>query len=540
MENLNKIYKEWRPTILIGAGIFILAFALRLYNLTILPVFGDEAIYIRWAQVMGAEPGLRFLPLSDGKQPLFMWVLMFLVRRFSDPLFIGRLTSVFYGMGTLIGIFALTYYLFKSPPTHKVSAGQARKIALIASLFWAISPYSVFFDRTALVDSMLAMFGVWTLFFAIVTVKTLRLDMAMMAGFTLGGALLTKSPALFFVLMLPVTWMVSRWPKRRFVHLIKLGFLSLVTAAIGYGLYNILRLGPNFHLITSRNQDYVYPISQIWTSPFNPLITNVTSSFNWLWFMGPSILVLFVLIALVSNLKIEYIKTDKKSRSEVALLFIWSAFPLAVSAVYAKVFTARYILFILPTVYIFASIIFLKLYKKKEIVKKGLILGLILYIALALRIDYLLLTDPENANLPRVMRSGYLEEWTSGTGIREVADLIRGEYTLEPDKKIVVGTEGFFGTLPDALQAYLNDLPEITVIGVGVPIREVPIQLIESKQAGNKTYLVVNSTRFLGDGEELGLELAAVYPKAFRPDGSRESLYLFVVTQQALNLKKSP
>ncbi|MFV1917698.1 MAG: hypothetical protein ACC618_04440, partial [Patescibacteria group bacterium] len=92
----------------------------------------------------------------------------------------------------------------------------------------------------------------------------------------------------------------------------------------------------------------------------------------------------------------------------------------------------------------------------------------------------------------------------------------------------------------DALQAYLNDLPEITVIGVGQPIRDVPVQLVESKQAGNKTYLVVNSTRFLGDAEELGLELSAVYPKAFRPDGSRESLYLFKVTEKALESEKIP
>ncbi len=172
---MKKIWKEWGNTIIIGSGIIVLALVLRIVNLTYLPIFGDEAIYIRWAQVMGAEPGLRFLPLLDGKQPLFMWVLMFLVRRFADPLFIGRLTSVFYGMGTLIGIFALSFYLFKS-----------KKIASIASLFWAISPYSVFYDRLALVDSMLTMFTVWTLFFGVLTSKTKRLDFAIRAGFTLG------------------------------------------------------------------------------------------------------------------------------------------------------------------------------------------------------------------------------------------------------------------------------------------------------------------------------------------------------------------
>jgi 4-amino-4-deoxy-L-arabinose transferase-like glycosyltransferase len=536
---MKKFWKEWKNTILIGSGVFVLAFFLRVYNLTLLPVFGDEAIYVRWAQVMGAEPGLRFLPLSDGKQPLFMWVLMFLVRRFADPLFIGRLTSVFYGMGTLAGLFALTYYLFKS-----------KKIALIASLFWAISPYSVFFDRMALVDAMLAMFGVWTLFFAVVSARTLRLDMAMLAGFALGGALLTKSPALFFALLLPSAWIVSNWPRREkkqsigkqeMVHLIKLALLSLVTVIIGYGMYNILRLGSNFHLIASRNQDYVYPISHLWTNPLDPFVSHLGSIFEWLWLLGPSVLVVFILFSLIDNIKIDYLRLKKRLKPEVALLFVWATAPLLIQAMFAKPFTARYIFFSVPPIYIFASLIFFYLFTqhhngagftKRELLKKVLVFGLLIYASIALFIDYRLLTDPAKAPLPRVMRSGYLEEWTAGTGIQEVSALIREEAKdLPAGRQVVVGTEGFFGTLPDALQAYLNDIPEITVIGVGQPIRDVPEPLIESKEAGNKTYLVVNSTRFLGDAEKLGLELAAVYPKAFRPDGSRETLYLFEVTE---------
>ncbi|PJC29059.1 hypothetical protein CO053_01275, partial [Candidatus Shapirobacteria bacterium CG_4_9_14_0_2_um_filter_40_11] len=41
-------------------------FLTRLFHLTIIPVFCDEAIYIRWAQVMRAVQSLRFLPLTDG------------------------------------------------------------------------------------------------------------------------------------------------------------------------------------------------------------------------------------------------------------------------------------------------------------------------------------------------------------------------------------------------------------------------------------------------------------------------------------------
>lgn len=168
------LQKNW-GYILVCFGVLALYFV-RLYHLTLLPVFVDEAIYVRWSQIMATEPTLRFLPLSDGKEPLFMWVLMFLVRRASDPLFIGRLVSVFSGLGTLIGVWYLSLLLF-----------QDKKAALVAALMYVISPFAFFFDRMALVDSMLSMFGIWTFVLAFLSFTKRRLDLAMLAGFALGG-----------------------------------------------------------------------------------------------------------------------------------------------------------------------------------------------------------------------------------------------------------------------------------------------------------------------------------------------------------------
>ena len=135
---------------------------------------------------MASEPTLRFLPLSDGKQPLYMWILMFLVRRFGDPLFAGRLVSALAGMGTVLGVMGVSYLLFNS-----------KRSTLAAGLFWVLSPFALFFDRMALVDSLLTSLTVWTLFLGILTVKTRRFDMAILTGFALGFAALTKSSAIF-------------------------------------------------------------------------------------------------------------------------------------------------------------------------------------------------------------------------------------------------------------------------------------------------------------------------------------------------------
>jgi hypothetical protein len=80
-------------------------------------------------------------------------------------------------------------------------------------------------------------------------------------------------------------------------------------------------------------------------------------------------------------------------------------------------------------------------------------------------------------------------------------------------------------------------MPDVTIIGVGVAISDVHPSLIASKRAGNKTYLVVNDTRFSGNPFTLGLTQIAKYPKGVRPDGSRESLLFFEVSEKALNSK---
>lgn len=491
---MKKFFREWRGTMIIGILLLAAGILLRLMNLTILPVFADEAIYIRWSQIMANEPTLRFLPLSDGKQPLFMWILMFLVNRFSDPLFIGRLLSVVASIVTMLGVFALSYILFKD-----------KLVSLVALLLYILSPFTFFFDRMALVDSMLTMFGVWTVIFGLLAAKTLRLDWAMFAGFSLGFASLTKSPAIFFALLFPVTMIFAK-SKIRFISLI------LVTYILAFGMYNIQRLGPNFHLLNSRTQDYIFPISHLWQNPKDPFAFHFQEFFfDWLSKMGPwPILVLWFLGSLFLWLK---------HKREFLLLTSYFLLPTLVQSEFAKVFTARYQLFTLPFLFMIAAAVFATKVKQLRIASY---VFLALFVILAMKFDYLLITNPEKANLPRSEKSGYLEEWTAGQGIKEISEYLKNQSSIINNQKIVVGTEGYFGTLPDGLQMYLADTPEITVIGVGIDIKELPQSLKESKKTGNKTYLVVNKSRLKADPTQLGLKLIAEYPKVPRPADTRE------------------
>ena len=484
----------------------ILFCGLRLPSLTRIPVFVDEAIYIRWSQVMRNEPSLRFLPLSDGKQPLFMWATMPSLKIFSDPLVAGRMVSVIAGIMSLFGIAFLTFVLT-----------QNFFLSSLASLVYAVLPFSVFFDRMALVDSLLSAFGLWSLGLGALLIKKTRLDLAMLLGFAIGFGQITKSPAIFFYLWQPFLFLAlfdfrSKDVKKR---LIKLVGAWVVALFISLAVYNILRLGTNFHLIGSRNQDYLFSIREVLAHPANPLIGNSKTTFLWLWYLFTPPFFLCLFASFFSRFR----------KTSFWILFL-SLSALTAKAFVAKVYPSRYILFaampiILPITF--------GLHELGHRLKKPWLVILIILLW-PLILSGVLITSPEKANLPFDMRSGYLEDWTAGWGQKEVADYLISKST--EGRKLVVGTDGFFGTLPDGLQIYTAKYPNITVIGGSPSITTLPTSLTDSlKDKANTVYLVANASRVNLSSDDLSrLTLINRFEKPIRLDGSHESLLFYQLT----------
>jgi len=471
-------------------------FALRTIKLDQLPVFVDEAIYLRWAQIMRNESTLRFIPQSYGKQPLFMWLVIPAQKLFSDPLIAGRLISVASGFGTLVGVSILSFLLTKN-----------LNISAFSALIYSITPFTVFFDRMALVDALLTCFGIWSLVVGLLFIRYQRLDLAMILGFVLGAGLLTKSPAIiFYVWQLALLIFFYKHQKNNLPKIIGGWIIALI---ISQAMFNILRLGPNFHLINSRNQDYVYSFKEVLTHPTVPLIYNLQNSFAWI-----NLLLTFSTLVLIP---LSLFKVNRKTAISLICLFL---FPFLAEALIAKVYTSRYLLFFIPPLLITAAIGLNNLIDWFKI--KPLFLG---FLILPLYLSYGYITNPEKTPMSFDMRSGYLEEWTAGTGQKEIAGYLINE--ANKGAKIVVGTEGSFGTLPDGLQIYTEGYKNITIIGVGLPIYKLADSLLNTS-FDNQIYFVVNKSRNNLDQSDIAkLKLIASYPKAQRSDGSREELQFY-------------
>jgi len=497
--------------------IFGLYFFSRFQNLTSIPVFGDEAIYIRWAQIIQSEETLRFIPQTDGKQPLFMWINAATLKFISAPLVSGRIISVFAGFGLLSLLFFTTAvflnYEDKEKNIFKFIKNSVCKNfypAAFTSLIYCLLPFSFFFDRMALADTLLSFFGLGALLFSFLLSKYPRLDLSLILGFILGLSWLTKSPAIYFIVLSFVTFLLFNY--RNF----KLIIIPLISSIIAFLIYNILRLGPQFSQIAIRNKDYIWSILEILKHPFDPLnphLLNTLSLYNQ-YISCP--LLIFSFVGLILLL----IKTKKTKNLNLKYLILisWWILPLIANAAMAKVFTARYILFTLPPLIILISIGFLNFLTKI----KSNILKLILIITvftLNLNFIYKISIDPFHQKLIST-EAGYLSDWTSGWGIKESADFLKQRSQVA---NVIVGTEGAFGTLPDGLQIYCNKIPRLTIIGEGLGFTELPSGLVDAKNHGDEVYLLINKSRLKINSNQLNqLKLIKSFDK---PDGDKLLLY---------------
>lgn len=488
-----KFLRKHKLEVIILLVLVLAYFLLRLPNLTLQPIFADEAIYIRWAQVMRAEPTLRFVSLTDGKTPLFMWLMIPLFKVFSDPLFAGRILSVIAGFFTLIGVFLLAKKVFSV------------KAALWASLLYVITPYTVFFDRMALVDSLLSAFTIWAIYIATWLIRSLRLDLAMILGYLLGGALLTKTPAMVNLLVLPITLLgLRKNAKDKYPYLKALAFLA-ISALIALVIYNLLILGPGFSQLSSRNADYVFSPLELKNRIWDPFIPHLNDMKDWF----PRLFTIPTLILIGIGIYQLLFTVNKLGM----IILIWTLVPLILEMTFLRTFTARYLLTSVAPFLIFGGYGLTKALEKIRVnAFLKILIALLAILPLALKFDYQLLTSPPPTDLPKEGRVGYFEDWTAGYGLKEIAQFLVEQKKTRSD--VVVGTAGYFGTLPDGLQIYL-DKAEIAIVGSPATISAQ----IRNTAKEHPTYFVGNK-KDLVPSINKSIKLIMEFPKAKPRDGS--------------------
>jgi 4-amino-4-deoxy-L-arabinose transferase-like glycosyltransferase len=487
--------QKFKAEILAGLFIGVLYFIVRLPNLTNLPVFTDEAIYLRWAQIALNDANWRFISLTDGKQPSFVWAVMIFMRLFDDPVLAGRLVSVVTGFFTMIGLWLVTYQLFK----NKVAS-------FFASLLFIFYPLAQVHDRMAIYDSMVATFAIWALYFSILFVRTLRLDVAYTLGFIIGGAVLTKSSGFFSAALLPFTLLLFDIKKpqvgKRFLRWILFAIFALIISQL---LYSILRLSPFFGIINEKNATFVYPLAEWIKQPFTYFVSNNMSLWRWVFqYMHISYITLIVF----------GIATIHTFFREKALLILYFFAPFFYLSLFGIAIFPRFIYFmtimLLPIAAWSLAYILELLLKKFSFKRKSVEAYAVTFVVVLLAVGYqaytsfMFILNPITAPIAKSDSIQYVNNWTAGWGVERAVEYLEQE---ADDKKIFVATQGTFGLMPYALELYLVSHPNMTIRGYWPIAAESLPEEVLIKANAMPTYFIFYQPQADGHLQNYPLEL---------------------------------
>ena len=176
----------------------ILATAVRFVGVTSdFPVLTDEAIYMRWAEIIEHQ-NQWFIALLDGKQPLSYWLYALLRFAGVDPLLGVRGLSAVAG-----GLTALVVYAI-----GKRIAGPAA--GLVAAACWTVFPWSMVYDRLALTEALVNLAGACIVYTTLLAFAEERIwgERTVLAATTVGLAFLLKATTLLF---LPCPVLLGLW-----------------------------------------------------------------------------------------------------------------------------------------------------------------------------------------------------------------------------------------------------------------------------------------------------------------------------------------
>lgn len=494
-----KIFDKYRTEILICFFGILSYFFLRLYNLMSFPLFTDEAIYTRWSQIARFDPSWRFISLTDGKQPLFVWFDMIVMRFVQDPLMAGRIVSVLAGFFTMIGLFFLGKEIFKN-----------RWVGILSAGLYLIYPFALVYDRMALYDSLVGTLMVWGLYLEILLVRRLRLDIALILGMIIGAGILTKTSGFFSIYLSPFLLIIFDWNKKeRFKRLLRWVSLMLISIAMAYGYYFILRLSPYYHIINEKNTIFVYPLHDWLSHPFNFFIGNIRGVWDWLitYLTWP----FFLLI--IGSLFISY-----KFTKEKILLILWFAIPFTALALFGRVLYPRFIFFmtlsLLPLIALAVNELFFRIKSKILFFTFLLIISFF-----AIRSDYFIISDFARAPIPKSDLGQYINDWPAGGGIKEIVEYLEKEAKRG---KIYVASLGTFGSLPTySIEIYLGDNKNVEKRGIYPVPSEIPKDLIEKSKSLPVFVFISNQHEFEESSKNWPLKLILEYKKGIGDAYSR-------------------
>ncbi len=390
--------------LLSATTVLLIALFLRAHNTLLYPPFIDEAHHILWASdVYTLHP---FTGASNGKLLGLWWMSSFGL--YGDgALWLARVATGLFG---LIGITAL----------YRVGALLASPLlGLLAALAYSLSPFAFFFDRMALVDSYVVVFGILTTLFALLYVRRGRRLDALFCGLALLGAVLAKATGimLVFIPLLAIVLLSGQWSWARRVT--GLAWIYGAFAALWIPFYLLLRWRGYSYFVTAT--------TIVGTSDTSDLLDRLGDNFrNALRIDVAYLGMAFLLLAAACAVYLAV----RRTRNGMFVLFA-ALLPLGGLLAFATRLSSRYLQFHIPFLILLITVglgaLVANLVRTRERRRAILpLLCLILWAGVqAIPFIATYWNNPLDVTLPPFDEVEYVSGDSSGFGLPEVANALR-------------------------------------------------------------------------------------------------------------------
>jgi len=400
-----------RTSYLFAAAIAGLASLFALFLLWRFPPFLDEAIYSGWTARIADDPSERFVPLANGKEPLFEWLAATMTTLGIGAFTAGRLVSVVTSFGTIALVAALGGIV------------GGRRVALASGLLCATCPFLVVYGVLGLYETLATFLVTATLLLQILLARTLRLDVALLLGASFGLGLLTKQSTLLAFVLWPMSLVLLDWSRPALVaRVTRLMGLAVLSTAVAYAIASILRLS-EFYDDLGRLRKELYPVHSI-----SHALSTPGAWLDQNWPPYRDVIATYVTPAVILAAAVGVGLGLRRKTPLTSVLTVWTVFPLVTAALLADAPYPRYVHVTAPPLLVLAATGcvwtadglagWLRASTRPSLAPFALPVVVGLVVLQPLLFDVRLAKDPTSVTFPGLDEEQFVTGWPAGTGLR--------------------------------------------------------------------------------------------------------------------------
>lgn len=454
-----------------GALLAVAYLASRLYALTHIPIFIDEAIHVDWGRAT-AESYPPSNLVYDGKWlSIKIFALTSSLNAPFDDLVAARLSVAALGLTAALACYLTGRDLF------------SRRAGALAAAVYVALPFTVLYNSLAMTDGVQMAFGAWAVFLSARLALTHRWVYALSLPLALAAAVLAKFSGIVLV-GLPLAAVLLLTPRTRWAG----GALRAAPALLApLGLFAVFySLGMLQTLQANATVGRVSLREQVWV--------NLFAAVEWLWgLLTPP-------VVLAATAAAAWLLAFERSRAGLFVLAVLGITVLPY-VVLSQVWFPRYLL----TAVIPVSLAVGRLLEEAaaRMSQQGLgqrslaaaALPLLTAAVLCwpvLRSGTLLLALPE-ADISAPERFQFVEGWPSGYGVRELVAFLREQGEATPGGILVTRTNWADHPL-QSLNIYLTPSPSLSLYTIGDE-SESSVKYLTWLNTRRRTLLVLSTER---------------------------------------------